>query len=286
MTEKRDILVGAHVSIAGGLYKSVSRALEIGANTMQIFTKSNKSWFAKPILEQEALEFRKALLSAGLKKVMVHTSYLINLAAKNEEIRQKSIKALTEELERCELLGIKYLILHPGAHVGQGERIGIEKIAAGLDTVFASVAGKSMILLENAAGQGTTIGATFEQLRAIYDQSSNQDRIGICIDTCHAFSAGFDIATRSGYQSFWESFRKTLGWSLLKAIHINDSKNEVGARLDRHEKLGKGNIPIQTFEWLVNDERLEGIPQVLETPIDQDYMEYAEEIALLKSLVK
>ncbi len=286
MAKKRDILVGAHISIAGGMYKSAQRALDVGATTMQIFTKSNKSWSAKDIEPEAAEKFCTAVKEAGLSKIMAHTSYLINLAAKNPEVRAKSIKALIIELERCELLNIPYLVLHPGAHVGQGVEVGIERIADGPDTVFKQVKGSSKILLENAAGQGTNIGSTLEELRAIYDGSSYKDRIGICIDTCHAYSAGFAIDTEGGYKAFWESFRKIIGIRLLKAIHLNDSKNGVGARLDRHEKLGKGKISLKTFSWLVNDEHLAGIPKVLETPIDKDYMEYAAEIALLRGMIK
>ena len=284
MPKTDKLLVGSHISIAGGMYKAGQRALDVGGTTMQIFTKSNKSWFAKPIAQEDAERFKQAVKEAGLKKIMAHTSYLINLAAKNTEVRNKSIKALMQELERCEQLDVPYLVLHPGAHVGQGEEVGIAKIAEGLDEVFKSVRGTTKILLENAAGQGTNLGATFEELRAIYDQCKSSERLGICIDTCHAYSAGFDIGTPSGYKDFWESFRKVIGFRLLKAIHLNDSKNVVGARLDRHEKLGKGKIPLKVFGWIVNDEHLAGIPKVLETPIDKDYMEYAEEIALLKSL--
>ncbi len=286
MPKTDKLLVGAHISIAGGMYKAGQRALDVGAATMQIFTKSNKSWYAKPIAAEDAERFKQAVKEAGLKKIMAHTSYLINLAAKNPEVRDKSIKALISELQRCEQLDIPYLVLHPGAHVGQGEEVGIKKIADGLDEVFSSVRGKSKILLENAAGQGTNIGATLEQLRAIYDGCKHKDRLGICIDTCHAYSAGFDIGTPSGYKAFWDSFRTVIGWELLKAVHLNDSKNVVGARLDRHEKLGKGKIPLKVFSWIINDEHLAGIPKVLETPIDNDYMEYAEEIALLKSMKK
>ena len=286
MPKTDELLVGSHISIAGGMYKAAQRALDVGGTTMQIFTKSNKSWFAKAITQEDAERFKEAVKEAGLKKIMAHTSYLINLAAKNPQVRNKSIKALIEELQRCEQLDIPYLVLHPGAHVGQGEEIGIQKIAQGLDEVFSTVRGTSKILLENAAGQGTTLGATFQELRAIYDACKQGERLGICIDTCHAYSAGFDIGTPSGYKAFWESFRKIIGTGLLKAIHLNDSKNARGAHLDRHEKLGEGNIPLKVFSWIVNDEHLVGIPKVLETPIDKDYMEYAGEIALLKSFRK
>ncbi len=285
---KKEVLLGAHMSISGGLYKAIERGESIGCTTIQLFTKSNKQWYAKKLTDEDINLFKETLKASSLsKKIMVHSAYLINLASKNPDIVRKSITSLTHELERCELLDIPYLVLHPGAHTGRGEEEGITKITEGLDKVFSAVPGESMILLETSAGQGTSLGHTLKQLRDIYDQSSHKDRIGICVDTCHIFSAGYDISTPSGYNAFWDEYLKVLGIRLLKAIHLNDSKVACAARVDRHQKIGKGTIPLATFRLLMNDERFDSVPKILETPIIKDYLEeYQTELELLNSLIK
>jgi deoxyribonuclease-4 len=282
---KKDLLLGAHMSIAGGLYKAIERAESIGCTTMQIFTKSNKSWFAPRITDEDAALFKKTLKASQLSKVMVHTSYLINLGSKDATTRKKSIKALATELERCEQLTIPYLVLHPGAHVGGGEEQCMQFIAEGLDAALEAVPGKTKILLETAAGQGTTVGHTFEQLKEIRAQCHHKARVGYCLDTCHVFAAGYDLGSEGGYQSMWKEFDRLLGLNHLHAIHLNDSKKGCGCKLDRHEKIGHGAIPHRAFGWLMNDKRLQDIPFVLETPVEKDpLMEYEAEIRMLQKM--
>lgn len=283
---KKEILLGAHVSISGGMYKSILRGEEIGATAIQIFTKSSRSWFAKKFSSIEVEKFKDAWKKSKIvKKVVAHTSYLINLAAKNLEIEQKSIKSLAAELERCEDLGIPFLVLHPGALVGQTEEEGIKKISKNLDLVLKKSKGITSIALETTAGQGTNIGYTFEQLKNIKSQCKEKNKIKICLDTCHIFAAGYDISTKKGYNEVINNFEKILGKTTLKIIHLNDSKGNLGSRIDRHANIGKGNIPKQTFSWIMNDKRFENIPKILETP-SQNIIDYIPEIKLLRKMVK
>lgn len=282
--KKPTVLLGAHISIAGGHYKAIIRGEKIGCTTIQIFTKSNKTWYAKAISQANIKLFKKTLTTSSISpKIMAHSAYLINLASKDSSIRNKSIVALKEEVARCNQLGIPYLILHPGAHGGEGENKGIKKIAAGLDDVLKSIEGSTMILLETMAGQGTSIGSTFESLRTIYDTCSHKKRIGICFDTCHVFSAGYGLETKEDYEKTWKHFKKTIGIKLLKAIHLNDSKGKSGCKKDRHAHIGTGEIPTLVFKRIMNDKNLASIPKILETPLEE---KYEEEINLLKSFTK
>ncbi|QQR48615.1 deoxyribonuclease IV [bacterium] len=274
-------LIGAHISAAGGLYKSAERALEIGCTTMQIFTKSNRSWFAPALKHDEIDAFKAAVKESGLTKIMVHSSYLINLAASNTDVRHKSVTSLTKELQRCQDLEIPYLVLHPGSHTGAGEEIGIAHITQNLKTILDRVPGDSMILLETMAGQGTNIG-TFTHLKSIIEQIEDNSRIGVCLDTCHVFAAGHDISTPHGYETMMDDFCKTIGIRRLKALHLNDSKMPCGSKKDRHASLGEGEIPLTTFKKIMHDDRLIHVPKVLETPNPE---KYADEIATLKSFV-
>jgi|SaaInlLV_10m_DNA_2_1039722.scaffolds.fasta_scaffold00046_41 deoxyribonuclease IV len=281
---KDKILVGAHMSIEGGLHKAIERAKKIGCTTMQIFTKNNRSWFAKNISNKEANIFKEHLQKSSLKKIMAHASYLINLGSKNKDVLQKSTTALKKELERCEQLNIPYLIVHPGSHVGLGEEKSIQQIAKTLDLILKTTSGKTKILLETMAGQGTSVAHTFEQLKKTYSLCSQKKNIGICFDTCHVFAAGYDLTSQEQYKKTWAKFKRILGIRLLKAIHLNDSKTELGSKKDRHENLGKGKIPIKIFELIMNDSLLKNIPKVLETPNGEIF--YKKEIALLKKMVK
>jgi len=285
MTPKKTpqkILVGAHVSIAGGLHKAVERAIALGATTMQIFTKSGRTWFAKKITQEEAERFKQAVKKTKLIGVTAHSSYLINIASINLKTIKKSLTALVEEIQRCELLSIPYLVLHPGSHVGTGEETGIKKIAKNLDRVLKKTSGKTLVLLETMAGQGTNIGYTFEQLREIIDLCEEQKKIGVCLDTCHIFAAGYDINTPEAYENTIKKFTQILGLRRLKVIHINDSKTLCNSRKDRHASLGTGKISPQAFKLIMNDKRLTNIPKILETPEPELY---AEEIRMLKNMV-
>ncbi len=281
MTPKHPILIGAHVSIADDISLSVIRAIEIGANTMQIFTKSNRSYNSKPLTNEEINAFKYAIKVSGLIKPVTHASYLINLAGQNPLVEKNSVKALVEELKRCEQLGILYLVLHPGSHVGAGEEAGIKQIARNLDLVLAHATGETIIALELMAGQGTNLGYTFTQLKQIIDLTEHRKYLGICLDTCHAFAAGYDISTKAGYDKMMQELEDTVGIKALKVIHLNDSKEVYNSRKDQHESIGKGKIPLSTFKLIMQDERLHDIPKILETP---DPSLYAEEIELLKKM--
>lgn len=281
---KKEILLGAHMSISGGLHKAAQRAKAIGCTTMQIFTKNNKAWFGKKLQKEEINLFKQAVKEAGLSKIMVHTSYLINIGSSRPEVEKKSIVALKHELHRCEELNIPYLVLHPGSHLGAGEEKCIKKVAKNLAAVLHDATGETMILLETMSGQGTNIGYTFEQLRQIYDLCTQHKHLGICLDTCHIFAAGYDFSTTESYKAMWQKFKKIIGMRKLKAIHLNDSLEPFGSKKDRHANIGKGEIPRKTFALIMNDKSLAAIPKVLETPAERDTT-YQHEIQLLRKMV-
>lgn len=277
------MLLGAHISVAGGYSKAIERGESIGCTAIQIFTKSNKSWFAKPITEEEAIEFQKAAHASSIKKILVHSGYLINLASSSLSTRKLSFKSLKEELIRCEALNIPGLVLHPGSHTGGGMEEGTLHIIDALNELFKEHKGNTAILLETMAGQGTSVGHTFENLRTIYDNCKYKERLGICIDTCHIFAAGYDLSSIAGYKKVFKEFSHYFGYRELKAIHLNDSKEDIGSKKDRHANIGKGKIPLEVFKHLLQDPHLTHIPKVLETPV-KNFLEYEKELDLLKSL--
>ena len=266
MSTKHRLLLGAHMSIAGGLEQAIIRGDSIGCTAIQIFTKSNRQWHAKEITDADALLFQTTFKNSGIIYIAAHASYLINIGTPNHEINQKSVTSLITELQRCEILQIPYLILHPGNGLGMSEAECLKLIAQNINTALSISAGKTILLLENTAGQGHNTGYKFEQLATIINQVANQSRIGICLDTCHAYAAGYDLSTTDGYMHTWKEFKKHLGYKLLKFIHINDSKQTLGSRVDRHEDIGVGKIGHKGFELLFNDPHLFDIPKVLETP--------------------
>ncbi len=282
---KKIILLGAHISISGGFHKAIEKGEEIGCTAIQIFTKSGRSWFAKEITQQEIDKFQETLKKSSIKSVIAHSAYLINLGSPKKEIEQKSIKGLKLELERCDQLSIPFLVIHPGAHLKSGEEKCLEQIAKNLSDILKKHKGKTKILLETTAGQGTNVGYKFEHLQKILNLSKEKNKMGVCLDTCHIFSAGYDIGTTKGYEKVMSEFSKTIGLKNLKAIHLNDSKTNLNSRKDRHENLGKGTIPISSFRLIMNDKRFEKIPKILETPVITGN-EYYEEIKLLKKMVK
>lgn len=277
MTKK--ILVGAHMSGAGSLHLAFDRGEAVGCTAMQIFTKSNRSWHDKPLSQEQIETFKKRWEASSIESVIVHASYLINIGSSKPEVEHKAIKALIDEVQRCQQLDIPYLVLHPGSHLGAGEEVCIKQIAKNLDTVFDVCDGKTMILLETMAGQGTNVGNTFEQLAAIRAACEHKRKIGICLDTCHIFTAGYELATEDDYKKVIKQFDEIIGLDHLKAIHLNDSKTACGSRVDRHECLGKGQIPLKIFELIMDDHRLNDIPKILETP---DPELYKQEIDILK----
>jgi deoxyribonuclease-4 len=276
------LLIGAHVSIAGGLYKAFERSTAIGGTVMQIFTKSSRSWYQKPLSKEDIALFAQHWQRSGIADVVVHNTYLVNIAAADAQLEKKSVEALKDELHRCEQLNIPYLVMHPGSHGGFGEEQGLKKIAKNLDIILGTAEGNTKIVLETTAGQGTALGTSFEQIAAIRSWCKEKKRIGVCIDTCHIFSAGYDIASEEGYEKTMKQCDNIIGLSHVKVMHINDSKTPLGSHVDRHENLGKGTIPLKTFERMVNDKRLAQVPKILETP-DEDL--YAKEIAMLNKMV-
>lgn len=281
----QNILVGSHISTAGGLHKAIERGQSIGATAIQIFTKSNRQWFDKKITPEDAALFKDAWKASSIKEIVVHAAYLINLGSSNPEVEVKSIKALSDEMNRCAQLGIDYLVLHPGSHLGVGVEPCLEQIARNINTVLEASDNKVMILIETMAGQGSNVGFKFEQLHTLRNLVTEKKRVGFCVDTCHIFCAGYDIATTAGWQQTVDDIGNVLGFSHVKAIHVNDSQTPCGSNKDRHAPLGKGHIPLETFKYMMQDTRLVNIPKILETPSEPDMKLWATEIAILKSYV-
>lgn len=277
------LLLGAHVSIAGGVHKAIERGAEHGCTAIQIFVKGNTRWDFPPLDALEVKMFKQGRRHSTVKCVIAHGIYLINLASTDRLVRERSIADVVDELQRCEALGVDALVIHPGAHGGAGTEAGIRNVARALDTIFEQVGkGRCQLLLETTAGQGTALGATFDELRSILDQTKHRRRLGVCLDTAHVFAAGYDLRTSEGYDALWRDFDTILGRGLLRAIHLNDSKGRCGSRLDRHEHLGKGLIGAQAFRRLLSDPTLRGVPMVTETPNSPD----AQEIRWLFKLAK
>lgn len=258
---------GAHMSVAGGAENAFLAGARVGCDCLQIFVKNQRQWRAPPLREEHVAAFRQAARDTGLAPVVAHATYLINLASPERETRQRSIRTMIDELERCERLGVSALIFHPGAHMDDSPSAGILRIASALNSILRSCQGyDTAILLETTAGQGTAIGHDFGQLRRILDRLRDPSRVGICLDTCHLFAAGNDFRTEAGYREMIERMDREFGVSLVKCIHVNDSKRECGSRVDRHEHIGKGRIGKRGFAHFVNDPRFHSTPFILETP--------------------
>jgi deoxyribonuclease-4 len=286
MTERR-LLLGAHQSIAGGVETALGRGQEVGCDTIQIFVKTPNRWASKPIHSDSVTAFKETVRETGIWPVFAHALYLINLASPDDELWGKSLDALVDDLERCELLGLPGLVIHPGSHMGSGEETGIARISAALDQVHVRLPGyRVQVWLEVTAGQGAHLGYNFDQLRAMIDGAKEPERLGVCFDTAHAFAAGYELRTREGYEETWAEFDEALGLDRLKAIHLNDSKKELGSRVDRHEHIGQGLLGLEPFRYLLNDLRLRGIPMTIETEKGPDLVEDKENLAVLRSLVE
>lgn len=277
--------LGAHESISGGLHLAFDRAQSVGCEAVQIFVKSNRSWAVTPLTEEDIALFQAKGRETGIQPVVGHTSYLLNLGTPDEELWQKSLETLIIELERCEVLEVPYLVLHPGSHVGAGEEAGLARVAEALGRVHAATPGfRTQILLETTAGQGSNLGYCFEHLAWLLENTPGGDRLGVCLDTCHVFVAGYEIRTPEGYEATMEALDQIVGLERLKAIHLNDSKGDLGSQKDRHEHIGKGYIGLEGFRLVLNDPRLSGLPGLLETPKSDDLHEDVENLAVLKSL--
>lgn len=278
-------LLGAHMSISGGVSKSIDRGLSIGCTAIQIFTGYNNRWISKPIQDEDLKNFNQK--RPLLKVIFAHNNYLINLASNDPLKFKRSLSSMLNEIKRAEQLKLPFLVIHPGSHLGIGEKRGIQLIAKRLNILFAETMDSNVrVLLENTAGQGTNLGHRFEHLAEILYLIKYQDRIGICFDTCHSFAAGYDLRTQEAYENTFESFSRTIGISYIYAFHLNDSKSGLGSRKDRHDHIGKGFLGLEAFRLLVNDERFAHIPMILETPKGKAMEEDKKNLAVLYSLIK
>jgi deoxyribonuclease IV len=272
---------GAHMSVAGGHDRAVRAAHGIGFATVQLFTKNNNQWNAKPLTDAQVAAFRTALDETGVGRPVAHNSYLINLASPDDALWEKSIQAMAVEVERAEALGIADLVCHPGAHLGTGEEAGLARIARGLDEVHRRTRGVAVrIDLETTAGQGTCLGHRFEHLGRILDLVVEPERLGVCVDTCHIFAAGYSLATPEQYNTTIDALGRAVGLGRVRVWHLNDSRRECGSRVDRHEAIGRGRMGLEPFRHVVNDPRFAAVPMVLETPKGQQEGEDLDAINL------
>jgi deoxyribonuclease IV len=259
--------LGAHMSIAGGLPRAVDRAEASGCEALQIFTKSAGQWRARPLPAEEIALFRRRVRQTGIRPVVAHNSYLINLAAADPLLRAQSFAALAEELDRAEALGLDGLVMHPGSYTSGSEQQGLDLIADGLARLLQDrPQGRTRVLLEQTAGQGTNLGHRFEHLAYIIDRLQRSPRVGVCLDTCHLLTAGYDICTIEGYEQTFRRFDELIGLRRIKVFHLNDSKRPCGSRIDRHEHIGKGCLGLEPFRMLLNDRHFAKLPMLLETP--------------------
>jgi deoxyribonuclease-4 len=260
-------ILGAHQSIAGGYYRAAETARQCGCDCVQLFCKNNNQWRAKEISDDDVTRFQAALREAKVLHPLSHDSYLINLATPDETLWRRSLEAFIVELQRAERLGIPYVVTHPGSYTSSSEQAGLKRIIEALDETHRQTRGLQVrTLLENTAGQGTNLGWRFEHLAEILDGVKDSDRLGICIDTCHVFAAGYPLATPKQYKATFRELDKLVGLKLIKAFHLNDSKRELGSRVDRHEHIGRGQLGLEPFRSLLNDSRFKKIPMYLETP--------------------
>lgn len=278
------MLLGAHVPASGGVHKAIQFAEELGCEAIQIFTRSPRTWGAKPISPKEIDAFKEAWRNSSIKEILGHDCYLTNLASPKPETINKSIASFADQMARCQVLGIRYLVTHLGSHLGSGEDEGLRRFAENLsEAVSRADAPDVIILLETTAGQGTNLGYTFEQIRSVLDMLEPKERYAVCYDTCHTYAAGYDITSPEGYKLTWEEFDRVIGLERLKAFHLNDSKHTSGSRRDRHEHIGEGVMGLEPFRMLLNDEKFADLPGVLETPDSLEMFE--RNLRLLRSLI-
>ncbi len=281
------MLLGSHVSVAGGLHMAFERGTRIGCTTMQIFVKNASTWTGKPLTPDAVASYKAAEAKATVAPVIAHAAYLINLCARAGDILLRSRKGLVDELTRCTALGIAGLVVHPGAHMGAGEPDGIARIAESLNLIHGELPGPSTpTLLETTAGQGTTLGYRFEHLRRIIDLVEDKARVAVCLDTCHLFAAGYPIHTEEGWENTMRDLEAIIGLENVAAVHVNDSKRERGSRVDRHDHIGQGLLGETAFRMVMNDPRLRVVPKILETEKSEDMHEDVENMARLRALVR
>ncbi len=284
---QNSVLLGSHVSIAGGVHTAFARAAGIGCATMQVFVKNSNRWSGSRLTRGDIENFRAEAAATGIAPVVAHASYLINLCATSRGTLKRSRAGFIDELKRCEAFGIRALIVHPGSHMGAGEEDGVKTIAESLNYIHEQTPGFSTATaLECTAGQGTAIGYRLEHLRAIIDRVDARDRMLVCLDTCHLFAAGYEISTEQGWEKTFGEFETVIGFGRLAAVHVNDSKKGPGSRIDRHEHIGKGQMGLTAFRMLMNDRRFAGIPAILETEKSDDMHEDVENFRVLRSLIQ
>lgn len=286
MNSKKDCQpIGAHVSISGSIDLAIGRGEEIGCTAIQIFTKNANQWRGKPISQESAEAFKAAWAVSPIGPIIAHDTYLINLAAPDDEKWAKSKAAFIDELERCALLGVSDLVMHPGSHLGSGEDVGIERNALAFREIFQEAPDTVRVLIEITAGQGTNLGYKFEHIAALLDKVPHGN-FGVCFDTCHALAAGYDLTTVDRYAGVMAEFDRIIGCDMIKAFHVNDSKKALGSRVDRHEQLGEGAVGLEGFRALMQDERFFAVPKILETPKGEDNAWDLRNIALLHDLAE
>ncbi len=277
--------VGAHVSASGGVENAPLNAMAIGAKAFALFTKNQRQWLAKPLTEKSIETFKSNLTKVGIapEHVLPHDSYLINLGHPEAEPLQKSRNAFLDEMQRCEQLGLTLINFHPGSHLKKiSEQASLDKVAESINMTLEQTS-NVIAVIENTAGQGTNLGYSFEHLAHIIDKVENKNRIGVCLDTCHSFTAGYDLRTTEACDKTFAEFERIVGFKYLRGMHLNDSKPDLGSRVDRHESLGKGKIGLECFRYIMNDARFDDIPMVLET-VNPDI--WPEEIALLYKIIE
>ena len=281
------VLLGAHMSISGGVHTAHERGMSIGCTTIQLFTKNNTRWSGKPLSEEDIENYKRIERKSRIHPVVAHSSYLINLCAKDPLILKKSRRAYRDELDRCERLDIPYFVFHPGAHMGRGEQEGVVRIVESLNLLHEETPDYHVkSVLELTAGQGTSVGYRFEHLRKIIDVVETKERMGVCVDTCHLLAAGYDITTETGYEKTFDEFESIIGLKRLVVFHLNDSRRELGSHVDRHQHIGKGKIGDLGFRLLMNDPRFVAIPKILETPKSEDMHEDVMNLKRLRSFLR
>lgn len=277
--------LGAHCSTEGGVSRALERGASIGCGAVQLFTKNNNRWFEKPLDPAEVRRFRAAARGFRRRFLISHDGYLVNLASPRREVLEKSLVSFADEIRRADLLGIPWVVTHPGAHLGTGETGGLARVARSLDLVFAETRGsRALVLLETTAGQGTSLGWRFEHLAEIIARSRHPERLAVCVDTCHVFAAGYEIRTPEGYERTMRDLVRLVGLRRIRAFHLNDSARELGSRVDRHAHIGKGRIGLSGFRLLLRDARFADRPMVLETPKGKDMKEDVVNLRVLRRL--
>ncbi|MBW6508556.1 MAG: deoxyribonuclease IV [Desulfuromonadales bacterium] len=279
------LLLGTHVSIAGGMEQAFSRAGVIGATAIQVFTRNASRWQVPPLSEETVAAFRAARKTSTVRYVAAHSSYLLNLASPDPDQRQRSILTCLDELDRCRRLGIESLVIHPGSHKGEGVTAGLTTLCRSFEQICRQVGDEVTILLENTAGQGHSLGASLDQLAWALERL-DPGRFGVCLDTCHAFAAGYDISTSQGYEQLMELIDRLIGIDLVQLFHLNDSKKPLGSRVDRHEHVGQGLIGVEGFRCLMQDQRFADCPKIIETPPGESNCYDLENLALLRHLAQ